>query len=87
MKSDPRGNYEIAAINEQPSTAFTASAVSLKDAEEDNDDHILFMEEDKIKKTKLGGIFRRVKRVLERKTNIKPGGNNIRVANLEFAIQ
>lgn len=82
-----QGNNEIAAINEQPSAAYMASAVSLKDSEENNDDHILFMDEDKIKKTKLGGIFRRVKRVLERKTNIKPGGNNIRVANLEFAIQ
>jgi hypothetical protein len=45
------------------------------------------MDEEKVKKTKIGGFFRKVKRVVERTTNIKTGGNNFKVANLEFAIQ
>ena len=55
--------------------------------EEDNNNRVLFMDEERIKKTKLGGIFRKVKRVFERNTNMKSGSNNIKVANLEFAIQ
>ena len=45
------------------------------------------MNEEKVKKSKLGGFFRKVKRVVERSANIKSGGNNIKVANMEFAIQ
>ena len=64
-----------------------ATAIAYTDKTENNNDRVLFMDEEKIKKTKLGGIFRKVKRVFERNTNIKSGDNNIKVANLEFAIQ
>ncbi len=64
-----------------------ASSTSFTESSEGNNNRIFFMDEEKIKKTKLGGIFRKVKRVIERSANIKPGGNNIKVANLEFAIQ
>lgn len=47
------------------------------DSEEDN------------KKTKIGGFFKKVKRIVQRKTNTQPnGGNdNFKIANLSFAIQ
>jgi hypothetical protein len=45
------------------------------------------MDEEKVKKTKLGGFLRKASRVFARNANIKPGGNKIKVANLEFAIQ
>ncbi|MBC7890146.1 MAG: hypothetical protein H7Z13_19895 [Ferruginibacter sp.] len=64
-----------------------AATTSFTENGEDNNNRVLFMDEEKIKKTKLGGIFKKVKRVLERTANIKPGGNNIKVANIEFAIQ
>ncbi|MEP7107976.1 MAG: hypothetical protein ABI760_08335 [Ferruginibacter sp.] len=72
--------------NLAPANSY-ATTTSLTENSEDNNNRVLFMDEEKIKKTKLGGIFRKVKRVLERNANIKPGGNNIKVANLEFAIQ
>ncbi|MEO5890019.1 MAG: hypothetical protein ABIQ31_07170 [Ferruginibacter sp.] len=81
---DP-GNNDIGG-NQTPANQFASTAAYTGDSEENND-RVLFMDEEKVKKTKLGGIFRKVKRVLERKANIKPGGNNIKVANLEFAIQ
>jgi hypothetical protein len=59
-------------------TKFTES-----NAEEDNDDKILYMDEDKVKKTKLGGFFRKVKRVVERTANIKTG-NSIKVAGFDI---
>jgi cytoskeletal protein RodZ len=59
-------------------TKFTES-----NAEENNDDKILYMDEDKVKKTKLGGFFRKVKRVVERTANIKTG-NGIKVAGFDI---
>lgn len=70
----------------QDAANLYASRTSLTEDSENNN-RVLYFEEEKIKKTKLGGIFRKVKRVFERNTNLKSGGNNIKVANLEFAIQ
>jgi len=67
--------------------AANVYATAFTENKEENNNHILFMEEEKIKKSKVGGMFRKVKRVIERNTNIKTGGNTIKVANLEFAIQ
>jgi len=63
------------------------SVASFTENSEESSNHVLFMDEEKVKKTKIGGFFRKVKRVVERTTNIKTGGNNFKVANLEFAIQ
>lgn len=44
--------------------------------------------EEETKKSKIGGFFKKVKRVVQRKTNTQPGGNNnFKIANLSFAIQ
>ena len=45
--------------------------------------------EEDTKKTKIGGFFKKVKRIVQRKTNTEPGAgnNNFKVANLSFAIQ
>ncbi len=59
-------------------TKFTES-----NAEENNDDKILYMDEDRVKKTKLGGFFRKVKRMVERTANIKTG-NSIKVAGFDI---
>lgn len=63
-----------------------ATAAAFNEVENKNDDHVFFVPEEKVKKTKLGGFFRKVKRVIDRTANVKDG-NNIKVANLEFAIQ
>ncbi len=63
------------------------SVASFTESSGESSNHVLFMDEEKVKKTKVGGFFRKVKRVVERTTNIKTGDNNFKVANLEFAIQ
>jgi hypothetical protein len=53
-----------------------------------NNDFAFEDDEDKPKKTKLGGFFKRVKRVVERKTKIKTGDDDeVRIANMSFAMQ
>jgi hypothetical protein len=54
--------------------------------DEDKQDRFELSEEGH-KKSKLSGFLRKAKRVLERNTKMKPGDNNVKVANLEFAIQ
>jgi len=81
------GNNDIVKSNDKQDPANEYATTTSFDNSQENNDRVLFMDEEKIKKTKLGGFFRKVKRVLERSANIKPGDNNIKVANLEFAIQ
>jgi hypothetical protein len=54
--------------------------------DEQNDNKVLYMDEDNVKKSKLGGLFRKVKRLVERNTNIKTG-NGIKVAGFDIAIK
>lgn len=62
-----------------------ATAAMLTDSqEEQNNDKILFMDEEKLNRSKLSGLIRKVKRVIERKTNIKTG-NGIKIAGFEIA--
>jgi hypothetical protein len=86
---DP-GNNAITKNYEKQETAnpyASTTSLTLIANSEETDSHILYMDEEKVKKTKIGGFFRKVKRVIERTTNIKTGANNFKVANLEFAIQ
>ena len=61
---------------------------SFKDDNSDqNKDDRFILSGDEPRKSKLGGFLRKAKRVLERNTKMKSGDNNVKVANLEFAIQ
>ena len=86
-KQGPGNNDVHSKTDKQDAANSYAAATAFADNKEENNNHILFMDEEKIKKSKVGGMFRKVKRVIERNTNIKTGGNTIKVANLEFAIQ
>lgn len=44
-------------------------------------------EDNKNRKSKIGGFFKKLKRVVERKTNMKSGDNSFRIANMSFAVQ
>lgn len=55
-------------------------------AEENNNDKVLYMKEDNVKKSKIGGLFRKVKRLVERNANIKTG-NGIKIAGFDIAIK
>lgn len=62
-------------------TKFTQS-----NGEEPSNDALLNMDEDNVKKSKLGGFLRKVKRLVERNANIKTG-NGIKVAGFDIAIK
>ncbi len=51
---------------------------------EKNENKILYMDEDAVKHTKVGGFFRKVKRFVERTANIKTG-NTLQIAGFEIA--
>lgn len=63
--------------NSQPNTNPYAKLASA-------DENVNYLEEDRNKKTKLGGFFRKVRRVLERSANIKTG-EGIQIAGFEIA--
>ena len=53
---------------------------------ETNNNHILFINEERLNRSKISGVFRKVKRVLERNTSIK-AGNAIKIAGFGFAVR
>ncbi len=57
------------------------------DNSDENKEDRFSLSEDEPKKSKLSGFLRKAKRVLERNTKMKSGDDNVKVANLEFAIQ
>ena len=90
-KINPRNNNTDAAsnkiiINEANNTYALNTNFTESNAEEKNDNQILYMNEDKVKKTKLGGLFRKVKRLVERNTNVQTG-NSIKLAGFDIAIK
>jgi hypothetical protein len=54
--------------------------------EELNDDKIFYISEERIRRSKLGGFFRKAKRVFERTANIKTS-EGIKIAGFEIAIK
>ncbi len=47
---------------------------------------MLYMDEDKVKRTKLGGFIRKATRMLSRNANIKTG-DGLKVAGFEIALK
>jgi hypothetical protein len=72
--------------NEVTNTYALNTNFTQGDAEENNNNKILYMDEDKVKKTKIGGFFRKVKRMVERSTNVTTG-NSIKLAGFDIAIK
>jgi hypothetical protein len=67
----PDSYSKTAVLNEEPS---------------ENKDKILYLSEDRVARSKIGGLFRKVKRVIERNTNIKTG-NGVKIAGFEIAVR
>ncbi|MFN8253167.1 MAG: hypothetical protein U0V75_14960 [Ferruginibacter sp.] len=80
----------LTASNNRPNTsavngyAITA-AYNPDETEAVNNNKVLYMNEDNVKRSKLAGFIRKVKRVVERNTNIKTG-NGIQVAGFDIAL-
>ena len=69
---------------EETNNVYTASFTNNSD---ENKEDRFILSNDEPKKSKLTGLLRKAKRVLERNTNINTGGNTLKVANVEIAIQ
>jgi hypothetical protein len=54
--------------------------------EEVNDDRILYLSEDKVRKSKVGGLFRKLKNVIDRAKGIK-SGDGIKIANFQISLK
>jgi hypothetical protein len=70
----------------QPDETITANSFAVQtnyiDSENENEDN------NKSRKNKIGGFFKKLKRVVERKTNTKSSGDNsFKIANMSFAMQ
>lgn len=62
-----------------------ATTAAFDEASHDNN-KILYMNEETVTRSKVGGLFRKVKRVIERNTNIKTG-NGVKIAGFEIAVK
>ena len=65
--------------------SYAKTAVS-NDGSAENNNKILYMNEETVTHSKVGGLFRKVKRVIERNTNIKTG-NGVKIAGFEIALK
>ena len=79
------GNKAPVEVNSNNTIDEPASGYALNTNFSETNAGESFAEEDK-KKTRLGGFFRKVKRVVERNTNVKTG-NGIMVAGFDIAIK
>lgn len=92
VKPDPDekiNNTVVAGINKgntDPTTTAAIPVVYANASDENNNDRFLYMDEEKVKRTMLGGFIRKAKRILERNTNIKTG-EGLKVAGFEIALK
>ncbi|MEO6404676.1 MAG: hypothetical protein ABIY51_11110 [Ferruginibacter sp.] len=64
-----------------------SARLAMLDANKENaDDRILFMNEEKVTRTKAAGFLRKLKRTVERKTRIRTG-DEIKIAGFSFALK
>jgi len=84
------GNTDAVVPSNQKTNADNGYALttnfSQSNGDEQNNDKVLYMDENNVKKSKLGGLFRKVKRLVERTANIKTG-DGIKVAGFDIAIK
>ena len=73
-------------LGEQPGLKNDVYTASLNETAEENKEDKFTFSDDEPKKSKLTGFLRKAKRVLERNTKIRNSDDNVKVANLEFAI-
>ncbi len=74
----------VSDINMVPLENGYGLASSLTEAFEKSDNKILYMDEDALRRSKTGGFFKKIKRIIERTAKIKTG-NSIKIAGFEFA--
>jgi hypothetical protein len=71
----------------QPTETIPANEIAVQTAYTETINPADDEEDDKNRKSKIGGFFKKIKRVVERKTNMKSGDNSFRIANMSFVMQ
>ena len=84
IASGPKSGMQKDA-NTQPVENLFAKHASVEADEDNSDDHIFMMEEEKLSRTKAAGFLKKIKRTVERTTKIKPG--SLKIAGFEFAVK
>ncbi len=90
LLKEAQPNNSIASNEVPVNTNVYASNASItnNDLEKNTINYGFDDNEEENKKSKISGFFKKVKRLVQRKTNIQPGGNdNFKIANISFAIQ
>lgn len=97
-KPDPKGISTTLAAVEKPKqpveimdrdmtpTESSYAYSTLMEEPQQNDNHILFMDEETVARTKAGVFLKKLKRTVTRSTNIKTG-NSLKIAGFEFAVK
>ncbi len=82
--TQPAKVQAISLVNDNivPLETIYAQAVSLTEIEKSNN-KILYMDEEDVKRSKVGGVFKKFKRIIERTAKIKTG-NPIRIAGFQI---
>jgi len=88
LASVPARPKQAVEIIDRDLTAVGSSYArsALMEEPQQNDNHILFMDEEEVARTKAGIFFKKLKRTVTRSTNIKTG-NSIKIAGFEFAVK
>ncbi len=90
VKLTPKENRTIVENlnNNKTDPNITAIAVvnTNKAADGENNNRYLDVDDDKQKRSALGGFLRKAKRVLERNTNVK-AGEGVKIAGFEIALK
>lgn len=80
---EPEKNGIVINTNE-PKNTYARNAVYTGDENEKNASGTIYLDDEKVKHSKISGLFRKLKRVIERNSNIKTG-NGINIAGIEIA--
>lgn len=72
--------------NNAQANSLARTAVYRENENEGSDTKILYVDEDKLKKTRIGGLFRKIRRIVERTANLKTG-NSVKVAGFAIALK
>lgn len=90
VKINPKENKALTPDADNSKTGTNAIAMQVVNtnttAEDENNNRYLNLDNDKQKRSALGGLIRKAKRVLERTTNVKTG-EGIKIAGFEIALK
>ena len=86
VKTNPKESLVNVNTGNTDPNVTALQVVNNKTSEEEDNNRYLNVDDDKGKRTALGGFLRKAKRVLERTTNVKTG-DGVKIAGFEIALK